>query len=59
MCGPGHPGASGAARADGLTATQHGDFVYEVHELAGGLDRYRDAMSWTPYTSLGHAHAAG
>ena len=45
--------------ADGLTATQHGDFVYEVHELAGGLDRYRDAMSWTPYTSLGHAHAAG
>ena len=45
--------------ADGSTATQHGDFVYEVHELAGGLDRYRDAASWTPYTSLGHAHAAG
>ena len=45
--------------ADGSTATQHGDFVYEVHELAGGLDRYRDAVSWTPYTSLGHAHAAG
>ena len=45
--------------ADGSTATQHGDFVYEVHELAGGLDQYRDAMSWTPYTSLGHAHAAG
>ena len=30
-----------------------------MHELAGGLDRYRDAMSWTPYTSPGHAHAAG
>ncbi len=44
---------------DGLTATQHGDFVYEVHELAGGLDLYRDAVSWTPYTSLGHAYAAG
>ena len=44
---------------DGATATQHGDFVYEVHELAGGLDLYRDAESWTPYTSLGHAHAAG
>jgi len=44
---------------DGATATQHGDFVYEVHELAGGLDLYRDAVSWTPYTSLGHAHAAG
>jgi Ser/Thr protein kinase RdoA (MazF antagonist) len=45
--------------ADGATATQHGDFVYEVHELAGGLDVYRDAVSWTPYASLGHAWAAG
>jgi Ser/Thr protein kinase RdoA (MazF antagonist) len=45
--------------ADGATATQHGDFVYEVHEVAGGLDVYRDAVSWTPYTSLGHARAAG
>ena len=45
--------------ADGSTATQHDDFVYEVHELAGGLDLYRDAVSWTPYTGLGHAHAAG
>ena len=45
--------------ADGVTATQHGDFVYEVHELAGGLDVYRDAVSWTPYASLGHARAAG
>ena len=44
---------------DGATATQHGDFVYEVHEVAGGLDLYRDAVSWTPYTSLGHARAAG
>jgi Ser/Thr protein kinase RdoA (MazF antagonist) len=45
--------------ADGATATQHGDFVYEVHEVAGGLDLYRDAVSWTPYASLGHARAAG
>ena len=45
--------------ADGVTATRHGDFVYEVHELAGGLDVYRDAVSWTPYASLGHARAAG
>ena len=44
---------------DGATATQHGDFVYEVHEVAGGLDLYRDAVSWTPYTSPGHARAAG
>src|SRR6266851_5140138 len=45
--------------ADGATATRYGDFVYEVHELAGGLDLYRDALSWTPYASLGHARAAG
>ena len=45
--------------ADGATATQYGDFVYEVHELASGLDVYRDALSWTPYASLGHARAAG
>jgi Ser/Thr protein kinase RdoA (MazF antagonist) len=36
-----------------------GDWVYEVHEAAMGLDLYRDAMSWTPFTSLGHAWAAG
>ena len=45
--------------ADGATATRYGDFVYEVHEVAGGLDLYRDAVSWTPYASLGHARAAG
>jgi Ser/Thr protein kinase RdoA (MazF antagonist) len=45
--------------ADGATATQYGDFVYEVHELASGLDLYRDALSWTAYASLGHARAAG
>ena len=45
--------------ADGTTAIQYGDFVYEVHERAGGLDLYRDALSWTPYASLGHARAAG
>jgi Ser/Thr protein kinase RdoA (MazF antagonist) len=33
--------------------------VYEVHEEAVGVDVYRDAMSWTPFTSLGHARAAG
>jgi Ser/Thr protein kinase RdoA (MazF antagonist) len=33
--------------------------VYEVQERAAGADLYRDAMSWTPYTSLRHAQAAG
>ena len=45
--------------ADGATAARYGDFAYEVHGRAGGLDRYRDALSWTPYTSPGHARAAG
>jgi Ser/Thr protein kinase RdoA (MazF antagonist) len=45
--------------ADGATVTARGDFRYEVHELADGVDLYREALSWTPFTSRGHAHAAG
>jgi len=45
--------------AAGRTVVAEGDFVYEVHEVAAGIDLYRDAMSWTPYLSLGHARAAG
>jgi Ser/Thr protein kinase RdoA (MazF antagonist) len=45
--------------AAGKTATTCGDFVYEVHEVAEGVDLYRDAVSWSPFTSLGHARAAG
>jgi Ser/Thr protein kinase RdoA (MazF antagonist) len=45
--------------ADGPTVVREGDFVYEVHEVAPGIDLYRDAMSWTPYLSPGHARAAG
>ncbi len=35
------------------------DFVYEVLELLDGHDLYREARSWTPFTSMGHAQAAG
>ena len=45
--------------ADGSTATRLGDFVYEAHELAEGIDLYRDAVSWSPFASPGHARAAG
>jgi Ser/Thr protein kinase RdoA (MazF antagonist) len=45
--------------ADGSTATRLGDFVYEAHELARGMDLYRDAVSWSPFASPGHARAAG
>jgi Ser/Thr protein kinase RdoA (MazF antagonist) len=43
----------------GRSTVVSGDAVYEVHRTAPGIDLYRDAMSWTPYTSLGHARAAG
>jgi Ser/Thr protein kinase RdoA (MazF antagonist) len=45
--------------ADGATVAEHGDFRYEVHEVADGVDLYRDAVSWSPFTSRGHAWAAG
>ena len=45
--------------ASGRTTVARGDFVYEVHEVVAGIDLYRDAMSWTPYLSTGHARAAG
>ncbi len=44
---------------DGGTTAAHGDFVYEVHGVAPGLDLYRDALSWSPFRSLGQAWAAG
>jgi len=45
--------------ADGTTAAACGDFVYEAHQLAEGIDLYRDAVSWSPFASPGHARAAG
>ena len=45
--------------ADGRSVLRRGDLCYEVHQAAGGVDLYRDAVSWSPYASLGHAYAAG
>jgi Ser/Thr protein kinase RdoA (MazF antagonist) len=45
--------------AGGATATRRGAFVYEVHRAAGGVDLYRDRVSWSPFLSPGHARAAG
>jgi Ser/Thr protein kinase RdoA (MazF antagonist) len=47
------------AAPDGDTVVRDGDFVYEVHEKAAGLDLYREAPSWYPFISLDHARAAG
>jgi Ser/Thr protein kinase RdoA (MazF antagonist) len=42
-----------------LAAGGQGEFCYEVAETAAGIDVYRDAVSWSPYLSTGHAAAAG
>ena len=45
--------------AGGQSVLRRGDFCYEAHQVADGVDLYRDAVSWSPYASLGHAYAAG
>ena len=47
------------ADRDGETAVEVGDWAYEVHAPARGLDVYEQALSWTPFLSNGHASAAG
>jgi Ser/Thr protein kinase RdoA (MazF antagonist) len=44
---------------NGDTVVRDGDFIYEVHEKATGVDLYRDVPSWYPFTSFDHARAAG
>ena len=43
----------------GESAIKVGEWVYEVHESPRGLDVYREAISWTPFLSAGHARSAG
>ena len=45
--------------AAGETAIELGEWTYEVHEVPAGVDLYRDAISWTPFFTADHAHAAG
>ena len=45
--------------AEGHSVLRRGDFCYEAQQVADGIDLYRDAVSWSPYASLGHAYAAG
>ncbi|KAA6175616.1 MULTISPECIES: phosphotransferase [Pseudomonas] len=57
-----HQGAPVAAlvpNRQGATATAQGEWTYEVHHLAEGLDLYRDALSWSPFQNHTHALAAG
>jgi Ser/Thr protein kinase RdoA (MazF antagonist) len=43
----------------GETATERGEWTYEVHEAPPGIDLYEEAISWTPFRSASHARSAG
>lgn len=43
----------------GASTVAQGDWTYELHRQAPGIDLYRDRTSWTPFLSHRHAHAAG
>lgn len=43
----------------GASALEQGGWSYEVQQPAAGVDRYRDAMSWTPFTGIADARSAG
>jgi Ser/Thr protein kinase RdoA (MazF antagonist) len=47
------------AAASGETAVKLGEWVYEIHDTAQGIDLYEDAISWTPFRSISHAYSAG
>ena len=47
------------ATGDGSGTVAAGEWTYELHRKAPGLDLYREAVSWTPFASYAHAHAAG
>ena len=44
---------------DGASVVAAGDWVYEVHQRAAGIDLYREAVSWQPLASREHARSAG
>ena len=43
----------------GETAISEGEWTYEVHSIAQGLDLYEQDLSWTPFRATHHAFAAG
>jgi len=45
--------------ASGASAVVDAPWCYEAHPVAAGTDLYQDALSWTPFLSPNHAHAAG
>jgi Ser/Thr protein kinase RdoA (MazF antagonist) len=47
------------ANKTGETATEMGEWTYEVHEAPQGVDLYGEALSWTPFQTAEHARSAG
>jgi Ser/Thr protein kinase RdoA (MazF antagonist) len=47
------------ASGSGETAIKLGEWTYEVHDTPQGIDLYKDAISWTPFSSATHAYSAG
>lgn len=45
--------------AQGQTVVATGDWIYEIHERADGIDLYREAISWSPLPNCEHALSAG
>lgn len=45
--------------ASGTSAVEAGDWVYEVHRCASGMDVYRDAFSWSPIEGTAQARTTG
>ena len=43
----------------GSSVVERGEYVYEVHEVAPGVDVYRDTPSWHPFRHHDHARSAG
>ncbi|MEO8999076.1 MAG: phosphotransferase [Rhodanobacter sp.] len=57
--GNGMPIPAVLSDAQGQTAVALGDWTYEVHEHAAGIDLYREAISWSPLPNREHARSAG
>ena len=45
--------------SSGCTARALGNWTYEVHARAAGVDLYRETISWVPLANLPQAHTAG
>jgi len=45
--------------AHGVSVFGTGEWVYEVHDVARGVDIYREAYSWSPIGGVRHAHEVG